>query len=58
MGLGNGADQVVDTYVEPLKNRENGNVFGFAAHNPEEMLSYALDFLKKQVEKKKRELIY
>lgn len=86
MGLGSGADQVVETYVEPLKKftqtstthyinpktgerttapmefatraSEGTNVFGFAAHNPEDMLPYALDFLKKQVEKKKREIIY
>ncbi len=58
LGLGPQSQQVVDTYVEPQKDKENGNVFGYSAQDAETILPFTLDFLKKQVERKKRELVY
>src|SRR3989344_3833184 len=61
MGLGDSQEEaqgVVDTYVEPLRRGEASNVFGYAAEDPNQMLPYALEFLKKQVEKKKQAVIY
>lgn len=58
LGLGAQSEQVVDTYVEPLRDKEGGNVFGYSAKDSEEILPFTLDFLKKQVEKKKKELVY
>lgn len=58
LGLGSQSEQVIETYIDPLKDKENGNVFGYSASDPGTILPYTLDFLKKQVEKKKREIIY
>lgn len=58
LGLGPQSDQVVETYVDPLRDKENGNVFGYSAKDPAEILPFTLEFLKKQVEKKKRTLGY
>lgn len=46
------ATGVVETYLEPLKDREK-NVFGIIAVNPNEILPQGLDFLKREVLKKR-----
>ena len=54
IGLGSGADNVVKAYTEPLRKPESSNVFGFSAEDPQTMLPYVFDFLKKQVEEKRK----
>lgn len=56
LGLGENQEEaqgVVDTYVKPLLRAENTNVFGYATEDPNQMLPYVLEFLKKQVENKR-----
>ncbi len=55
IGLGDNqedADAIVRTYLEPLKNRE-ANVYGFGVDNPEKALPLVLDFLKREVAKRR-----
>lgn len=55
VGLGdehNSAEGIIQTYLEPLKDRE-ANVFGIAANNPKEILPKVLDFLKREVNKRR-----
>lgn len=55
LGLGSSKDEgeaIVTTYLEPLRGRE-GNVFGHAAANPNEVLPAVLEFLKREVDKKR-----
>jgi uncharacterized protein with von Willebrand factor type A (vWA) domain len=56
VGLGDSkedAQAIVDTYVSPLKNAES-NVSGFAVEKPEESLPLVLEFLRKEVNKRKK----
>jgi len=56
-GLGTGEEEaqaIVKTYLESLQNREGGNVFGIAARNPNELLSRVLEFLKREVDKRRQ----
>lgn len=56
VGLGDeegDAEQIVSTYLDPLKSRE-ANVFGIAANNPKEILSKILEFIKREVDKRRR----
>lgn len=46
------ADAIVDSYLAPLKDK-NQNVFGFATDKPETALPYALEFLKREVNKRR-----
>lgn len=55
IGFGNSkedADAIVDSYLVPLKEK-NQNIFGFATDKPETALPYALDFLKREVGKRR-----
>lgn len=55
VGLGDtkeSSQAIVDTYVAPLRQRES-NVFGFAVEKPEEALPAVLEFLKREVNKRK-----
>lgn len=56
VGLGEGegqGEQIVGTYLDPLKSRE-ANVFGIAANNPKEILPKILEFIKREVDKRRR----
>lgn len=56
VGLGDNkedADAIVQTYVEPLSERES-NVHGFPAERPEDALPGVLEFLKREVNKRKQ----
>lgn len=55
VGLGDNKESsqaIVDTYISPLKERES-NVSGYAAEKPEEALPAVLEFLKREVNKRK-----
>lgn len=55
IGLGSDhetAQRIVDTYLEPLKERE-GNIFGQAVTNPDEILPAVVEFLKREIAKRK-----
>jgi hypothetical protein len=47
-----GADAIVQTYLEPLRDRE-ANVYGFGVDSPEKALPQFLDFLKREVSKRR-----
>ncbi|OGZ79750.1 MAG: hypothetical protein A2360_04870 [Candidatus Staskawiczbacteria bacterium RIFOXYB1_FULL_32_11] len=58
VGSGDGKDDasaIVQTYVEPLGEKE-GNVHGFAAESPEQALPAVLEFLKREVNKRKQSI--
>lgn len=46
------ANSIIDSYLAPLKDK-NKNVFGFATDKPETALPYALEFLKREVAKRR-----
>lgn len=55
-GLGQGqehSESIVKSYIEPLQDREEGNVYGIAASNPREVIPGVLDFLKREVGKRR-----
>ncbi|OGE31915.1 hypothetical protein A2631_02215 [Candidatus Daviesbacteria bacterium RIFCSPHIGHO2_01_FULL_44_29] len=52
VGIGTGAEGIVKSYIDPLKDRE-GNVFGHAAKDPDKILEPVLQFLKREVGKRK-----
>jgi hypothetical protein len=55
VGFGNDAEDsqnIVDSYLAPL-NDKNKNVFGFASPNPADSLRFTLDFLKREVDKRR-----
>ncbi len=47
------ADAIVATYVSPLHGKE-GNIHGFSAEKPEQALPAVLEFLEREVNKRKR----
>ncbi len=53
VGLGNNSANVIKSYVEPLQNGENSNIFGIEATTPREIIPGVLDFLRREVEKKR-----
>ncbi len=58
IGLGDSkenAEAIIETYVAPLRRPES-NVFGMAAENPDEILPKVLEFLKREVEKRRPRL--
>ncbi len=58
VGLGDdaaSADAITRTYLNPLQNREK-NVFAIAASNPNQILPEVLEFLKREVEKRRSSL--
>lgn len=54
VGLGSGASGVISSYVEPLRGAEN--VHGVPAENPNIALPAVIEFLKREVGKRKRTL--
>lgn len=56
LGLGDddsSAQAIVDTYLAPLKNRKDGNVFGKAVSQPKNILPYVVAFLREQITKRR-----
>ena len=56
IGLGEteeAANDVVKTYVEPLRHRDK-NVFGIAKVNPQDVIPEVLDFLRREVNKRRQ----
>ncbi len=55
IGIGEHAQGVVDTYLEPLrKGPDQTNVFGVIANDPREILPSAIEFLRREVEKRRQ----
>jgi len=48
------AEAIVKTYLDPLRKQEEANVHGFAAQRPEEALPATIEFLKREINKRKQ----
>lgn len=52
VGLGTGAEGIVDSYVSGVRQGNQSNIFGFAADAPEDALPFVVEFIKQQVHKR------
>jgi uncharacterized protein YegL len=56
VGLGDkegDGNAIIQTYLEPLKSRE-ANVFGISADDPKEIMPKVLQFIKREIEKRRK----
>lgn len=52
-GLGSNATGVIESYLKPLKNKNNANIIGLEAQNPSDIIPLVTDFLRKEVLKRR-----